>query len=181
MSWTKQKQIEWEAMKELAAERFNSLVAEYNDMAMKDPNNDVALASLDSQLQSTREQISRIAMDVKASMETLRVKAGSTEEPVRKLDEELNRLKLEEMRLQTRRVTREQQVDSLRNRKEQNHHTIGFFMLRPLAHQQIMIWITTVLTGLAGYLSYLTGQQFFANLGFTVPGAVTTTGRILAT
>jgi hypothetical protein len=154
MSWTPTQFFFWQSSRNTLEERFNNLKDQYVDTIQKETGNVTKLNFIASQMTATREELSRVSIIIKDALEDLRSKGGNIDEPIRLLEKEQEILRIEYEGLERRGSTRKEQVASLNSRTEENRHTIGFLMMKPLQNPTAMIIISTVLALLSIGMNY---------------------------
>jgi hypothetical protein len=197
MSWTPNQQSNWQSLRNNIEARFQTVKDQYIDSAQRTPDDMIKLNFLEGQMSSAREELSRLIVVVKDSLEDVRGRTGNLEQPIIDLEKQLERLTIELTNLQRRKLTREEQVVALSRRTEENTHTIGFLMIRPLQHPTSVIIVTTLLVATAFYLNFTMIRSFLISIGFVqstmlfsrasvgIPSFMSSsagsTGRIIAT
>jgi len=171
MSWTPENEYTWRSRRDNLESTFNSLLEQYKQAVSGDPDNITRHNSLEAQLTSAREELSKLGYVLKDSLEDLRNRTGNMEEPARQLEKELEILSAEENSLKRRKETREEQVASLESRSSQNAHTIGFLMMRPLTYPLYTAIIAALLWIFASAVLFFYSQKFVASAGITSPAS----------
>jgi hypothetical protein len=174
MSWTADDKAGWVREKDGLQYRFNEVHKEYVQTAMREPGSMQKLTMLETQMKDAREKLSRLSSVINDSLDSLQERTGNADESAKDLERKLNRLKVDENRLLLRKATREQQVNALNNRTEQNPHTIGFLMIKPLSNPTAMIGITGALALSALIVIYLTVRKFLTDGGILTSSDIAT-------
>jgi TolA-binding protein len=170
MSWNVEEKLrKWKEERDNISAGFDSVKASYLNVATATPNDTNQLNFWDNQMVQMRERLSNLIIAIKETLEDVREKVGSVDDPIRELEKELEVLRKEEGNLNHKQKTREDQISSLESRGKPNNHTVGFLMMHSLANPEWMILVCCVtLIGGIGSLAYL-GSTYLVNLGFTMP------------
>lgn len=169
MSWTAENEYSWRIRRDNLEAQFNSLLEQYKQAVSGDPDNITRHNALEAQMTSTREELSQLGYVLKDSLEDLRNKTGTLEEPARQLEKELEKLSAEENTLKRRKETREEQVASLESRTSQSAHTISFLMMKPLSYPLYTAIIAAILWLFAAAALFTYSKQFVVSAGITSP------------
>ena len=178
MSWTATNENSWKQKRDTLEGRFNYLKGLLTQTIQRDPNDITAINGLESQMTSTREELSGLGFVLKDALEDLREKTGNIEEPILQLEKELQKLQTEENTLKHQKDTREEQVSTLSSRGQKNPHTISFLMMKPLSNPYYMLIVVALLYGVAFYVLSQYSKSFLQSAGIaTITPPIT--GRIL--
>ena len=178
MSWTATNENSWKQKRDTLEGRFNYLKDMLIQTIQRNPDDITAINGLESQMTSTREELSGLGIVLKDALEDLREKTGNLEEPILQLETQLQRLQTEENTLKHQKDTREEQVSTLSGRGEKSAHTISFFMMKPLSNPYYMMVVVALFYGIAFYVLSHFGNSFLLSAGITTI-TPPITGRIL--